>query len=842
MLGMRDPFTLQAAPVFQLSDDGGFETELQDLLEGDDQRFDGDALPEELPILSVRNTVLFPGVVTPVTVARDRSIELVKAANRTEGKRIGVIAQRDPEVEDPTGDDLYEVGTTAAILRLIRMPDGSITIIIQGRQRFRTTHYTQSEPYLKAAVAKVADRKPKEEEAKAMMLSLKKEATRIIELSPKIPTEANITLQNIGSLGFLVNFIAANLNTGVEQKQAILETPRLMARARKVLEHMASELQVLEISEEIQNRVKTDLDKQQRDYILRQQIKAIQDELGEEVASDEIEELEAQAAKKAWPQAAQAAFEKEKNKLLRLNPASPEYGVSFSYLEWMLELPWGHCSEDRLDLAHAEEVLEAHHYGLAKVKQRILEHLAVLKLKGGQSQGKAPILCLYGPPGVGKTSLGRSIATALNRQFVRMSLGGVRDEAEIRGHRRTYIGSMPGRILQGLKKAGTGNPVFVLDEIDKVGADFRGDPASALLEVLDPEQNTTFNDHYLELDYDLSPVLFIATANTLDTIHPALRDRLEIIEVTGYTRQEKIQIARRHLLPKVREAHGLKAAQLKLSEQLLGVVVDDYTRESGVRLLDQQLAKVARGVARDVVLADEKDETLPNRFTEKRLRGYLGAPRFDNEVYEKSPYPGVAIGLAWTAVGGEILFIETTLVPGKGRLTLTGQLGEVMKESGNLAYSYLRAHARQYGIPKEVFTAWDVHVHIPAGAIPKDGPSAGITLLTALASLFSRRRVRPHLAMSGELTLRGKVLPVGGIKEKVLAAARAGITDVILCKQNARDVAEIEPEHIAQITFHYVDDLGEVLKLALESKPIEDPTVLLPPEALQSSAGITPMA
>ncbi len=820
------------------AEEGAFEAEIQDLIEGAEDRFEKEPLPEVLPILSVRNTVLFPGVVTPVTVARDRSIQLVKEAYKSGDKRIGVVAQRDSSVEDPGPADLYEVGTTAVILRLIRMPDGSVTIVIQGRQRFRTGEFSQTEPYFKARVSAIKDKQPAREEAKAMMLSLKQEAARIIELSPKIPSEANITLQNIGSLGFLVNFIAANLNVSVTDKQAILEAPKLMVRAKRVLEHMAAELQVLELSEEIQNKVRTDLDKQQRDFILRQQIKAIQDELGDPSWEEDLTELDARAKDKQWPAYAQEAFEKEKRKLARLNPASPEYGVSQNYLEWMLDLPWQHTTEDRLDLAYAEAVLEEQHWGLEKVKARILEYLAVLKLKSqadGHHLSKAPILCLVGPPGVGKTSLGKSVATSLGRQFVRMSLGGLRDEAEIRGHRRTYIGSMPGRILQGLKKAGTGNPVFLLDEVDKVGGDWRGDPAAALLEVLDPEQNHTFNDHYLELDYDLSPVLFIATANTLETLHPALRDRMEIIEVSGYTRPEKIQIAARHLLPKVVAENGLKPSQLKLTEPLIGTIIDDYTRESGVRLLSQQLAKLARGVARDVVRGQESGEKVSKAFTDKRLRTYLGAPRFENELYQQAPNPGVAVGLAWTAVGGEILFIESALVPGKGRLQLTGQLGDVMKESANLAYTYLKAHAGQYGIPKEVFDGWDVHVHIPAGAIPKDGPSAGITLLTALTSLFSRRRVKAHLAMTGELTLRGKVLPVGGIKEKVLAAARAGMNHIVLSKANRRDVEEIGESHTEGLLFSYVDDLATVLKLALEPKPTEDPRLLLQPPAPEAT-------
>jgi ATP-dependent Lon protease len=793
--------------------EGSFDNELQELMDGDDRKFNDDEVPEEVGILPIRNTVLFPGVIIPITVARDKSIQLVKEANATKNKIIGVLSQKKGNIENPETKDFFTVGTLAQILRLIRMPDGSVTIVIQGRSRFEVQGWVQEKPYFKARIARKPEEHPGNDESRALMLSLKQEAARIIELSPKIPSEANITLQNISSLSFLVHFIASNLNLDVTDKQAILEKSSLMEKGQEVLQNMKRELQVLELSEEIQNKVKTDLDKQQRDYILRQQIKAIQDELGDEGSEADAKEMDKRAAKKKWPKAAQEAFEKEKAKLQRINQASPEYSVVMNYLEWMLDLPWEDYTKDNFDLARARKVLADDHYGLEKVKDRILEHLAVLKLKKDM---KAPILCFYGPPGVGKTSLGKSIAKALGRNFVRMSLGGVHDEAEIRGHRRTYIGSMPGRVLQGLKKAKTGNPVMMLDEIDKVGNDFRGDPASALLEVLDPEQNNAFNDHYLELDYNLQPVMFIATANTLDTIHPALRDRMEIIEINGYTLPEKLHIARAHLLPKTLHEHGLKANQLKLDDEVLAHIIDGYTRESGVRKLSQRLASVARGVAREIVEGKKKNARVA--VTKKDVRKYLGPVRHENEEYQKLETPGVSVGLAWTAVGGEILFIETALSKGTGRLSLTGQLGEVMKESAHVAYIYLKAHAEQYGIDPDVFKHWDVHLHIPAGAIPKDGPSAGITMLTAMASAFSQRQVKPRLAMTGEITLRGKVLPVGGIKEKLLAAVRAGMKEVLLSKENKKDVDELKPDMLAGLKITYVATMDDVLELALEKK------------------------
>ncbi len=785
------------------------ETEIPVLNDAEEKKLDMEELPEQLSILPLKNTVLFPGVVIPITVGRDKSIQLVKDAYAGKTRLIGVVAQKNMSIENPEPGDLFPTGTVANILKMLKMPDGSITAVIQGRSRFEVDSFVQQEPYLKASVKKVADVFPDSSAAKAMSISLKKEAMRVIELSPNLPTDANIALQNINSFRFLVNFISSHLNLSVLDKQGILETNNLLERAGKVLEYLNKELHVLELSEEIQSKVKTDLDKQQRDYILRQQIKAIQDELGEEGLEQEMDELKRRADKKSMSKTAREVFDKEWNRLQRLHPNSPEYAVAMNYLDWMLELPWYDFRKEEIDLAFARKVLDEDHYGLESVKDRILEYLAVLKLNGSQ---KAPILCFYGPPGVGKTSLGKSIASALKRDFVRMSLGGVRDEAEIRGHRRTYIGAMPGRILQGLKKAKTGNPVFMLDEIDKVGNDFRGDPSSALLEVLDPAQNNAFNDHFLEVDYDLSSIMFIATANSLDSIHPALRDRMELIEINGYTLEEKVQIAKQHLIPQQREAHGLKTNQLKISPGALKLLVENYTRESGVRNLNQKIARLCRVAAKEIV-GNENDGA---KVTEDNLKHYLGAARFDQDAWEKIEVPGVVIGLAWTQVGGDILYIESVKMPGTGKLTLTGQLGDVMKESATAAYTYLKSVAAKHNIPKEAFTEWDVHIHIPAGAVPKDGPSAGITLLTAITSLLTGRLVKSRMAMTGEITLRGKVLPVGGIKEKVLAAARAGIRQIIMCKENQKDVEEIKDDALKNLEFFYVERMDEVLTLALE--------------------------
>lgn len=787
------------------------ETEIPVLNDAEERKLEMEQLPDELPILPLKNTVLFPGVVIPITIGRDKSIQLVKDAYGSNSRLIGVTAQKNMNIENPGSEDLYPTGTVANILKMLKMPDGSITAVIQGRSRFHIEEITTEEPYLKAKVSKAMDVFPETSAAKAMAMNLKMEAARVIELSPQLPTDANIALQNINSFRFLVNFISSHLNIQVSEKQAILETDVLLDRAGKVLEYLHKELHVLELSEEIQSKVKTDLDKQQREYILRQQIKAIQDELGEEGLEQEMDDLKARAEKKQMSKQAREVFDKEWKRLQRLHPNSPEYAVAMNYLDWMLELPWYDFRKEEIDLNFARTVLDADHYGLESVKDRILEYLAVLKLNGNQ---KAPILCFYGPPGVGKTSLGKSIAAALKRDFVRMSLGGVRDEAEIRGHRRTYIGAMPGRILQGLKKTKSGNPVFMLDEIDKVGNDFRGDPSSALLEVLDPAQNNAFNDHFLEVDYDLSSILFIATANSLDSIHPALRDRMELIEINGYTLEEKVQIARQHLIPQQREAHGLKAGQIKIAQGAIRNLIEAYTRESGVRNLNQKIARICRVAAKEIVNGENESA----KVTEENLNHYLGAARFDQEGWEKMEVPGVAIGLAWTQVGGDILFIESVLMPGTGKMTLTGQLGEVMKESATAAFTYLKSRAQQYGIPDDAFTKWDVHIHIPAGAVPKDGPSAGITLLTALTSLYTGRLVKSRLAMTGEITLRGKVLPVGGIKEKVLAAARAGIRQIIMCRDNQKDVEEIKDDALKNLDFFYVEKMEEVLEIALEGK------------------------
>lgn len=761
-------------------------------------------------ILPIKNTVLFPGVVMPITVGREKSIKAIREANKTRHKRVGVISQKNPEIEDPRGEDLHNCGTVAKILKMLKMPDGSVTIFIQGRNRFRVSEYKEDGTYLKAKISKTNEIKPSEKQAKALMRSLRKDAFNIIDLSNNIPQEAKIPLENIDGLSILTHFIASNLNLGVEEKQVILDLDDLKEKAEIVLKHLDSELSVLQLSAEIQSKVKGDMDKQQREYILRQQIRAIQDELGETIHDSEVEALRHRASLKKWKPEVGEVFEKEAQKLARLTPQMPDYASIMTYLEWMLDLPWGEFSTDIFDFTRTQKILNQEHYGLEKVKERILEYLAVLKLKADK---KAPILCLYGPPGVGKTSLAKSIADALGRDFVRMSLGGVRDEAEIRGHRRTYIGAMPGKVIQGMKKVKTGNPVFILDEIDKVGNDFRGDPSSALLEVLDPAQNHSFQDHYLEVEYDLSSVMFIATANSLSTVHPALRDRLEIIEINGYSLDEKLQIAKKHLIPQALQEHGLKKSDLKISDKGIAKMIEGYTRESGVRKLSQQIAALCRVAAKRIVMAVER-KTIS--VTDKNIEEFLGTIRFENESYQKIDTYGVCIGLAWTPVGGDILFIESSLSKGSGKLAMTGQLGDVMKESATLAYTFLKSHCEEVNISLEELNAHDIHLHIPAGAIPKDGPSAGITMLTTLASLLTKRKVKPYLAMSGEITLRGKVLPVGGIKEKVLAAARAGITTIILCKQNEKDVKEIKEEIISNMTFHYVENMMDVLKLALE--------------------------
>jgi ATP-dependent Lon protease len=781
----------------------------------DEDDMNNEDTPEILSILPLRNTVLFPGVVIPITVGRDKSIKLIKEAYKGD-RVIGVVAQKDVSIEDPTFEQLHGVGTVANIIKMLQMPDGNTTVIIQGKQRFQLVQEVQTEPFIKAVVAKFNETKHKnDKEFKTLVAAIREMSSQIIQLSPNIPSEAGIALKNIESTSFLINFISSNMNAEMAEKQKMLETANLRKRAEMAMDLLTKELQMLELKNQIQSKVRTDLDKQQRDYFLNQQLKTIQEELGN--SSDlEFEALQARARKKKWKQDVKAHFDKELEKLGRMNPAAPDYSIQMNYLELLLDLPWNEFTKDNFDLKRAQRILDKDHFGLEKVKQRIIEYLAVLKLKRDM---KAPILCLVGPPGVGKTSLGKSIAKALNRKYVRMALGGVRDEAEIRGHRKTYIGAMPGRIIQSIKKAGADNPVFVLDEIDKVGSDFRGDPSSALLEVLDPEQNNAFNDHYVEAEYDLSNVLFIATANSLSTIQPALLDRMEIIEVNGYTIEEKIEIAKKYLLPKQKEVHGLDNKQITLKNSLIEKVIEDYTRESGVRGLEKKIGSLVRGIATKIAMDLPYEPTLDIQDVEK----ILGAPIFDKDAYEGNEVAGVVTGLAWTQVGGDILFIEASLSPGKGKLTLTGNLGDVMKESAVIALAYIRAHAAQFGIDHEIFDNYDIHIHVPAGATPKDGPSAGITMLTALTSAFTQRKVKQNLAMTGEITLRGKVLPVGGIKEKILAAKRANIKEIILCKSNRKDILEIKEDYIKDLNFHYVTEMQEVINLALTKDKVKNP-------------------
>ncbi|AMR33878.1 endopeptidase La [Mucilaginibacter sp. PAMC 26640] len=781
----------------------------------DEEEMNNEQVPDILSILPLRNTVLFPGVVIPITVGRDKSIKLIRDANK--GKRlIGVVAQQDVSVEDPNFDQLHRVGTIALIIKMLQMPDGNTTVILQGKKRFILKDEVQSEPYIKATVEPFKEIKPKEDkEFKAMVSSVKDMAMNIIQLSPNIPSEAGIAIRNIESNSFLINFISSNMNADMQAKQTLLEAASLRDRVNMVLEHLTLDLQMLELKNQIQTKVRVDLDKQQRDYFLNQQLKTIQEELGGTSPDLEIENLRQRALKKKWSKEVKTQFAKELEKLARTNPAAADYSVQINYLELLIDLPWNEFTKDNFDLKRAQKVLDKDHFGLDKVKQRIIEYLAVLKLKHDM---KAPILCLVGPPGVGKTSLGKSIAKALGRKYVRMALGGVRDEAEIRGHRKTYIGAMPGRIIQSVKKAGAANPVFILDEIDKVSSDFRGDPSSALLEVLDPEQNATFYDNYVEMDFDLSNVMFIATANSLSTIQPALLDRMEIIEVNGYTIEEKIEIAKRHLVPKQREAHGLTPKDVVIKNDIVEKLIEDYTRESGVRALEKRIGSVVRGVAKNIAM----EEAYNPQVNKKEVEKILGAPFYDKDLYENNDIAGVVTGLAWTSVGGDILFIESSLSPGNGKLTLTGSLGDVMKESVTIALAYLRAHAGDFNINPKLFEQWDVHVHVPAGATPKDGPSAGVTMLTALVSAFTQRKLKPHLAMTGEITLRGRVLPVGGIKEKILAAKRANIKEIILCKSNQKDILEIKEDYIKDLKFHYVTDMKEVIELALLNEKVSN--------------------
>lgn len=778
---------------------------------------DNSNLPKELPLLPLRNTVLFPGIVIPVTVTRSKAIRLVKKAYKG-NKIVGIISQVKQTKDEPTPDDLYKVGTIGHIIKMIVLPDGNVTIIIQGRRRFKVVEFLKTTPYITASVEYIEDIFPnaKKRESKALIESLKEAAYKILNLNPEIPRDAQLAISNIDSPSFLTHFLSSNLNIEINEKQRLLETFDGTEQAHSLLEHMMKEVQLLEIKRDIQSKATLDIDQQQREYYLRQQIKVLQEELGQDTPDQEVEKLRVRGLRKKWTNEVQEHFEKELNKIARMNSMSPEYGIAVNYVELMVDLPWREYSRDNFDLNRAKKILDADHFGLEKVKERIIEYLAVLKLRHDM---KAPILCLYGPPGVGKTSLGKSIAKSLGRKYIRMALGGVHDEAEIRGHRRTYIGAMPGKVIQNIQKAKFSNPVFVLDEIDKVSRDMRGDPSSALLEVLDPEQNNAFKDNFLEVEFDLSKVLFIATANSLDTIQPALRDRMEIIELSGYTVEEKIEIAKRHLVPKQLELHGLTIRHLKFKADAIQKIIEGYTRESGVRSLEHKIGSVIRKIAKSIAMEEKYQKLIEVADIEKML----GNPIFDKDLYEGNEKAGVVTGLAWTPVGGDILFIESNLSRGKGQLTLSGQLGEVMKESAVTALSYLKSNADDLNIDYRIFQNYDLHIHVPQGAVPKDGPSAGITMLISMASSFTQRKVKSNVAMTGEITLRGKVLPVGGIKEKILAAKRANISEIILCYKNRKDVEEIGDEYIQGLTFHYVDYVSEVIEIALLSEKVAQP-------------------
>jgi ATP-dependent Lon protease len=781
----------------------------------DEEQMNRESLPETLPLLPLRNTVLFPGVVIPITAGRDKSINLIKDANNG-SKVIGVVSQKDESVENPGPEDINTVGTVARILRVLQMPDGNTTVIIQGKKRFKIDALLTEKPYITAKVSEAAEERPDDQsgEFEAIIDSIKELAFKIIKDNPNIPSEATFAIKNIQSNPFLINFVSSNLNLSVSEKQQLLEMPNLQERALATLKYMNMELQKLELRNDIQSKVRSDMDQQQREYFLHQQMKTIQEELGGLSYEEEVDEMTEKAKTKKWSKKVEEHFEKELAKMRRMNPQVAEYSIQRNYLDLLLDLPWNEYSKDKFDLKKAQQILDRDHYGLEDVKRRIIEYLAVLKLRNDM---KSPILCLYGPPGVGKTSLGKSVAEALGREYVRMSLGGLRDEAEIRGHRKTYIGAMPGRIIQSLKKAGTSNPVFILDEIDKLASSHQGDPSSAMLEVLDPEQNSDFHDNFLEMGYDLSKVMFIATANNLSTIQPALRDRMEIINVTGYTIEEKVEIAKRHLLPKQLEEHGLSKKDLKIGKRQLEKIVEGYTRESGVRSLEKQIAKVVRYAAKSIAMEEEYNVTVTNEDVEK----ILGPARLERDKYENNDVAGVVTGLAWTSVGGDILFIESILSKGKGSMNITGNLGKVMKESATIAMEYIKSNAETYGIDPTVFDKYNVHIHVPEGATPKDGPSAGITMLTSLVSLFTQRKVKKSLAMTGEITLRGKVLPVGGIKEKILAAKRARIKEIILCADNKKDIEEIKEEYLKGLTFHYVTDMSEVIDIAITKQKVK---------------------
>jgi ATP-dependent Lon protease len=793
------------------------EAELIPLLTPEDEEeMNNEELPESLPILPLRNMVLFPGVVIPITAGRDKSIKLINDANAS-GKNIGVVAQKNEEDEDPTKDDIHTVGTVARILRVLKMPDGNITIILQGKKRFEIEEVVSEEPYITATVKEVPEKRPKKNDTEfnAIIDSLKELAVKIIQESPNLPSEATFAIKNIESKSFLVNFVSSNMNLSVKEKQDLLKINNLKDRALETLRFMNVELQKLELKNDIQSKVRFDLDQQQREYFLHQQMKTIQEELGGVSHEEEFDEMSQRAKTKKWDETTQKHFEKELSKLRRMNPQAPDFSIQRNYLDLFLDLPWNEFSEDNFDLKRAQKILDRDHFGLEDVKKRMIEHLAVLKLRKDM---KSPIICLTGPPGVGKTSIGRSIAEALGRKYVRISLGGLRDEAEIRGHRKTYIGALPGRIIQSLKKAGTSNPVFVLDEIDKLSNSHSGDPSSALLEVLDPEQNNSFYDNFLEMGYDLSKVMFIATSNNMSTIQPALRDRMEVIKMSGYTIEEKVEIARQHLFPRQLKEHGLTSKDLTIGKKQLEKIVEGYTRESGVRGLENKLAQVIRNVAKSVAMEEEYNK----KVTDADIVKVLGVPRLERDKYESNDVAGVVTGLAWTSVGGDILFIESLLSPGKGTMTITGNLGTVMKESATIALEFIKANSASMGLNSDLLNKYNIHLHVPEGATPKDGPSAGIAMLTSLVSLLTQKRVKKNLAMTGEITLRGKVLPVGGIKEKILAAKRANIKEIILCHENKSDIDEIKPEYLEGLTFHYVKEMSEVLQIAITEQKVKN--------------------
>ena len=797
------------------------ESELIPLLTPEDEEeMNKEELPESIFILPLRNTVLFPGVVIPITAGRDKSIKLINDASN--GNRlIGVVAQKNEADEDPTTNDIHTIGTVAQIIRVLKMPDGNVTVILQGKKRFEVEQFTQEMPYLKATIKEIAEVRPKknDKEFSTIVESVKDLAIQIITESPNIPTEATFAIKNIESQPFLINFVSSNMNLLVDEKQTLLKMNNLKERALETLRFMNLEFQKLELKNNIQSKVRFDLDQQQKEYFLQQQMKTIQEELGGASNEQDFEEMKTRAKTKKWDEKVKLHYEKEFGKLQRTNPQSPDFGIQRNYLDLFLELPWNEFSKDNFDLKNAQKVLDRDHFGLDDVKKRMIEHLAVLKLRNDM---KSPIICLTGPPGVGKTSIGKSVAEALGREYVRISLGGLRDEAEIRGHRKTYIGAMPGRIIQSIKKAKTSNPVFILDEIDKLSVSSQGDPSSALLEVLDPEQNNEFYDNFLELGFDLSKVMFIATSNSMQTIQPALKDRMEVIKMSGYTTEEKIEIAKQHLVPKQVKEHGLKTKDFSIGKKELEKIVEGYTRESGVRSLEQKIAQVIRNTAKSVAMEEEYNKKVTSDDIEK----ILGAPRLERGKSEGNEVAGVVTGLAWTSVGGDILFIESLISKGKGALTMTGNLGTVMKESATIALEYIKANAEIFGLDQEIISKYNIHLHVPEGATPKDGPSAGIAMLTSLVSLFTQRKINKSLAMTGEITLRGKVLPVGGIKEKILAAKRANIKHIILCHENKSDIDEIKPEYLLGLTFSYVKEMHEVIDLALTNEKVKNAKIL----------------